>query len=492
MLLSLVLAIITNSAFAQKGEQWLTDMDKAQKVAKAEGKDIFMFFTGSDWCGWCIKLDKEVLDKPEFLEYAKKNLILVDLDFPYGDDIISEEQRAHNDAWKGKMPVRGYPTVILTDASAQAYASTGYQAGGPTPYVDHLKALSANKEVVNTLKDKAANATGMTRARLLDELLKIKDTMLVDRNAVMAEIVKLSEGKDEALYNAYRNKSGAILMMEELVNLNGSANPEDKLPEKIAIFEKYNYVKDAQSMGSFLNSLCRTFNHTGKASEGVTFFGKKAADMSYPVETRQVFSTFQELLTLKVKSDNASGVTRARLLDELIKAGGAKLGKRNAMIEEIVNLTEGKDESLYNVYRNKNGAVQVMDALRKLNRSAKPADNLSKMIVTFEKYNYVKDAQSLSSFLQGLSQIFRLAGKADEGVTFFSKKAADMSYPVETRQIFVAYQGILVAESGDVATAKALIEKAASMVEGTMIASSKIDMLSQIDQIASRVSAPKG
>jgi len=61
---------------------WLTDLQKAQAKAKTENKLVMMDFTGSDWCGWCIKLNKEVFSKPEFADYARKNLVLVEVDFP--------------------------------------------------------------------------------------------------------------------------------------------------------------------------------------------------------------------------------------------------------------------------------------------------------------------------------------------------------------------------------------------------------------------------
>jgi protein disulfide-isomerase len=61
---------------------WITDLPKAQSQAKAEKKMVMLDFTGSDWCGWCIKLHNEVFSKPEFADYAKKNLVLVEVDFP--------------------------------------------------------------------------------------------------------------------------------------------------------------------------------------------------------------------------------------------------------------------------------------------------------------------------------------------------------------------------------------------------------------------------
>ena len=61
---------------------WLTDLPKAEAQAKAENKIVLMDFTGSDWCGWCIKFDKETLAKDKFADYAKTNLELVVVGFP--------------------------------------------------------------------------------------------------------------------------------------------------------------------------------------------------------------------------------------------------------------------------------------------------------------------------------------------------------------------------------------------------------------------------
>src|SRR4249920_1882309 len=72
--------LLGSPAFAELS--WTTDVPKAVEKAKAENKLVMMDFTGSDWCGWCIKLNKEVFSTPEFAEYAKKNLVPVEIDFP--------------------------------------------------------------------------------------------------------------------------------------------------------------------------------------------------------------------------------------------------------------------------------------------------------------------------------------------------------------------------------------------------------------------------
>lgn len=120
--------------------KWETDMDVAKKRAKDENKKILVDFTGSDWCGWCIKLKKEVFDKPEFQEYAKKHLVLLELDFPRKKKLPAKEAEK-NEKLSEEFKVEGFPTIILMDAQGKEIGRTGYQEGGPAKYVEHLKGL---------------------------------------------------------------------------------------------------------------------------------------------------------------------------------------------------------------------------------------------------------------------------------------------------------------------------------------------------------------
>jgi len=121
-------------------EGWLTDYDAAVAKAKAEKKTILLDFTGSDWCGWCIKLDKEVFSQKAFKEYADKNLVPVVLDFPRKKE-QSEEIKKQNRELQKKYKIRGYPTIILVNSEGKEIARTGYQRGGAEKYVEHLKTL---------------------------------------------------------------------------------------------------------------------------------------------------------------------------------------------------------------------------------------------------------------------------------------------------------------------------------------------------------------
>ena len=123
---------------------WNTDFEKASAKAKAEGKYMLVDFSGSDWCGWCIKLDNEVFSKETFKAYAKENLVLMLADFPRDSSKQSDEVQKQNKALSEKFGIRGFPTVIILDAAGEAVAQTGYQAGGPEAYIEHIKKLIAD------------------------------------------------------------------------------------------------------------------------------------------------------------------------------------------------------------------------------------------------------------------------------------------------------------------------------------------------------------
>src|SRR5262245_677350 len=110
--------------------KWGTDLPAALAQAKKDGKVVLMDFTGSDWCGWCKKLDKEVFSTPEFAEYAKKNLVLVEVDFPANKKQSAELQKA-NEALKNKYGAEGFPTIVVVSGDGkQLWKQVGYMAGG--------------------------------------------------------------------------------------------------------------------------------------------------------------------------------------------------------------------------------------------------------------------------------------------------------------------------------------------------------------------------
>jgi rhodanese-related sulfurtransferase/thioredoxin-related protein len=119
---------------------WLTSLPKAQAQASAENKSVLLFFHGSDWCPPCIEMQRQVLDSPEFINYARQTLVLVDVDFP--EKVKQDEELKKADlALKARFNVGdALPTlVLLDDAGETVYQEAGYAGGGPAEVLPSLQ-----------------------------------------------------------------------------------------------------------------------------------------------------------------------------------------------------------------------------------------------------------------------------------------------------------------------------------------------------------------
>ena len=149
----LTLFLVLGSFTIQAQElTWETDVNKAMEVSKKSKKPMLMFFTGSDWCGWCIRLQKEVLKTPEFAAWAKENVVLVELDFPRKSNQTLEIKK-QNMELQQLFAVRGYPTVWFANVTKkdgklnfEQLGSTGYVAGGPSAWLAGADKILANKK----------------------------------------------------------------------------------------------------------------------------------------------------------------------------------------------------------------------------------------------------------------------------------------------------------------------------------------------------------
>ncbi len=134
-------SVFLSGQFARAESGWLNDYKKAQQQAKSTNKVLLLNFTGSDWCGWCIKFDREVLSKPQFKDYARDNLVLVELDFPRAK-AQSAEVRKQNRELAQQYEVVGFPTIIVTNSDGQKlWEFDGYFPGGPEAFVEQLQKL---------------------------------------------------------------------------------------------------------------------------------------------------------------------------------------------------------------------------------------------------------------------------------------------------------------------------------------------------------------
>ena len=142
----------------QAGSGWLTNPVEARNQARKENKVILVDFTGSDWCPPCKRLKAEVFDSPQFDEYAKKKLVLLEVDFPRDKSKLSAATHAENARLKQRFRVNSYPTVILLDQNSQELARmTGFGSTSPEAYIEKIEGYIAKAK--SAAATPAANAT---------------------------------------------------------------------------------------------------------------------------------------------------------------------------------------------------------------------------------------------------------------------------------------------------------------------------------------------
>lgn len=131
--------------------QWHEKLAEAQVISKKTNKPIFAFFTGSDWCGWCHRLQATVFAKPEFKQWANENVVLLELDFPRRKK-LDETLTKQNDNLRQMFAVRGYPTgwlvmpeIVDKKVNFKRLGSQGYVAGGPSAWIKGAEKILEKK-----------------------------------------------------------------------------------------------------------------------------------------------------------------------------------------------------------------------------------------------------------------------------------------------------------------------------------------------------------
>ena len=137
-------AIISNSAAEGK---WITDFNAAKEQAKKENKAILMDFTGSDWCGYCKKLKKEVFNTDQFQEWADKNMVLVEVDFPTAKVKQPAELKKANKVLEERFNIAGYPTLVFADSTGKEIGRIeGYEGQKPAEWIKLAEKILAKAD----------------------------------------------------------------------------------------------------------------------------------------------------------------------------------------------------------------------------------------------------------------------------------------------------------------------------------------------------------
>lgn len=127
--------------------EWTMDFDAAKKVAAEQKRPLLLDFSGSDWCGWCKLMEKNVFELPEWKAYAASNLVMVLIDFPQDKSLVPEKYAARNQALSEQYGIEGFPTFIVLDDDGTTVLGR-LQAGQektPASFKAELEALLRNR-----------------------------------------------------------------------------------------------------------------------------------------------------------------------------------------------------------------------------------------------------------------------------------------------------------------------------------------------------------
>ncbi|MFK7909141.1 MAG: thioredoxin family protein [Akkermansiaceae bacterium] len=160
------------SAKAAQDKLWHADFEAAKQKAAQENKDLLLHFSGSDWCGWCMKLSHEVLSKKAFADEISEDFVMVNIDFPRRKELAPELSQ-QNAILKAAYTVTSYPTIILCDSQGRPYARTGYRKADANAYHEHITRLRENKKTRDAGFAAAKNLKGIQKARTLEKALSL-------------------------------------------------------------------------------------------------------------------------------------------------------------------------------------------------------------------------------------------------------------------------------------------------------------------------------
>lgn len=213
-------AAAIGSAFAG-GEGWTDDFEAAKAEAAEKGQSLLMDFTGSDWCGWCIKLNEEVFSKDPFKEGVKDKFVLVELDYPQDQSKLSDETKKQNEKLQEQYAITGFPTIVLADTKGRPFATGGYREGGAEAYVSFLDGQLGKLKARNEAFDKAEKLEGTEKAEALVaalEAMELSDELVAEFYDATVSEIKAADPEDTTGFSAKMEEKKQYAAFEMKLN----------------------------------------------------------------------------------------------------------------------------------------------------------------------------------------------------------------------------------------------------------------------------------
>jgi len=174
--------------------KWTMDLDAATKLANEKKLPILLNFSGSDWCGWCKLMEKNVFSKQDWQDYAKDNILMVIIDFPKDSTIVPKEYVERNNELKAKYNAEGFPTFVVLNAETELGRLGAGQKKTPTTLIAELTKLFRYRpadiaKYSKTLKPKDKSAY----LSIVDQITECDKAIKCQKQQVSAAEKKIEE-----------------------------------------------------------------------------------------------------------------------------------------------------------------------------------------------------------------------------------------------------------------------------------------------------------
>lgn len=236
LILATVLLAINSTLSHANTKEWMSNFKEAQQKAAAENKDLLVNFTGSDWCGWCIKLVDEVFQHESFKQGVADKFVLLEIDFPRDKTKLDQATQQQNEMLQEKYSIQGFPTIMLLDSEGLPYGQTGYQAGGPEKYLTHLDNLIMIKDQRDIALKAAEELQGVAKAKALTDALKLVPEGQLNHYSDVSQQITMLDPKDQSGFVARQKLKQAIVTLEKDYT---AAFRAGKTDEAIAMVDKF-------------------------------------------------------------------------------------------------------------------------------------------------------------------------------------------------------------------------------------------------------------
>ncbi|MDT8390119.1 MAG: thioredoxin family protein [Lentisphaeria bacterium] len=325
--------------------QWTMDFEAAKAYATEKGKPMFIAFSGSDWCGWCKLMDRQVFQKEAWIDFAKKNLTLVLIDFPHDATLIPAKYIQRNSALKEKFDVKGYPTYVLLDA--ETGAETGrFGAGrdktpdmmisevsdalglarGAEPVAEFSTAVKHEENIVNALREFSAAPPGDRKKLAGPTLAALSMTLTKD-----PVLLVLLDPQVTVAMIPYLNLKELGVLAELLTKARKAGTPIDEFQAELA-----RLAIDQKDSLSTIRGLMFVYNSLGEPAAGLALLPD--IDVLKQVETAGQAKEF--LVVLKQVGKPKTALELAFHMQTTAAAAADKA----AFCMEILSMADHADE----------------------------------------------------------------------------------------------------------------------------------------------------